>query len=350
MAWGVRHARLPPLMKQITIVGGGLAGLSLAVALRQRQVPVTVLEAGHYPRHRVCGEFLSGVSIGTLEYLGIRDLLDDAKRHRTIRWCEGGRMMHCETLPEAAWGISRFVFDDRLKRRVESLGGEVRIQVRAQPEPEEGLVWAAGRKPCAGPWIGLKAHVRGLTMSADLEMHTGHNGYTGITGVEDDWLNVCGLFRVDHTLQAKGSDILPAYLEAGGNPQLAESLRQASWREGSFSAIAGFALGYQSPVPGLLRLGDAESVIPPFTGNGMTMALQAAESACGPMVAWAAGHLTWQAAVHTVKSDLTRRFKRRLAVARFLHRFLFDDTGRSLLHSLSSAHLLPFRPIHALVR
>jgi 2-polyprenyl-6-methoxyphenol hydroxylase-like FAD-dependent oxidoreductase len=158
------------------------------------------------------------------------------------------------------------------------------------------------------------------------------------------------LFRVDHTLDAKGSAIFPAYLEAGGNPQLAASLRQAQWREGSFSAVAGFALGHQSLVPGLLRLGDAESVIPPFTGNGMTMALQSAESACGPMVAWAVGDLTWQAAVSTVRTDLTRRFKRRLAVARFLHRILFDDTGRSLLHALSSAHLLPFRPIHALVR
>ena len=46
--------------KGITIVGGGLAGLTLGIALRQQQVPVTVWEAGRYPRHRVCGEFISG--------------------------------------------------------------------------------------------------------------------------------------------------------------------------------------------------------------------------------------------------------------------------------------------------
>ena len=35
------------------VVGGGLAGLTLGVALRQRDVPVTLCEAGSYPRQRV---------------------------------------------------------------------------------------------------------------------------------------------------------------------------------------------------------------------------------------------------------------------------------------------------------
>lgn len=338
------------LMKEITIAGGGLAGLSLAVSLRRRGVPVTVLEAGHYPRHRVCGEFISGVSAETLGFLGIRDLFDDAKLHRSLCWHEGGRILHRDTLPQPALGISRFMLDERLRQRLETLGGEVKTGVRVRPVPAEGLVWAAGRRPRAGPWIGLKAHLRGFPMSADLEMHSGGNGYAGLAGVEDGWINVCGLFRVDPSLEAKGSDLLPAYLESGGNERLAEILRQGEWRENSFSAVAGFELGRQAVEPGLLCLGDAESMIPPFTGNGMSMAFQAAESASLPIVAWASGNLDWQAAVNAVRAALNRRFRRRLAVAAAFHRILFDAAGRSFMQSLSAARLLPFKPMLSLVR
>lgn len=350
MARSEPRARLAGLIKEITIAGGGLAGLSLAVALRGRGVPVTVLEAGRYPRHRVCGEFISGVSNETLEFLGIRDLFGDARRHRTLCWQEGGHLIHRDVLPEPALGISRYVLDERLRRRFEELGGVLQTGVRARPVAVEGLVWAAGRRPRTGPWIGLKAHVRGLPMSADLEMHAGRNGYAGLAGVEDGWVNVCGLFRIDPNLAATGEALLPAYLESGGNERLAAMLRQAEWRQDSFSAVAGFELGKQPVLPGLPCMGDAESMIPPFTGNGMSMAFQSAECACGPIISWASGDLAWQAAVNTLRGSLARRFRRRLAVARVLHRVLFDPTGRSILHSLSSVRLLPFRPMLSLVR
>jgi flavin-dependent dehydrogenase len=338
------------LMKEITIAGGGLAGLSLAAALRSRGVPVSVMEAGFYPRHRVCGEFISGVSEETLEFLGIRDLFADARIHRSLCWYDGGHEIHRGRLPEPALGISRFVLDGRLKSRVEELGGTVRTGTRVRPVAAEGLVWAAGRRPRPGPWIGLKAHLRGLPVSADLEMHAGSNGYAGIAGVEDGWQNVCGLFRLDRALAGEGRDLLPAYLEAGGNGRLAALLRRAEWRKDSFSAVAGFELGRQQLVPGLPCVGDAESMIPPFTGNGMSMVFQAAEMACGPLVSWASGGLAWQAAVNRIRSVLQRRFRRRLAAARALHSVLLDDSGRALLHSLSAARLLPFRLALPLVR
>ena len=58
-------------LKPITIVGGGLAGLTLGIGLRQQGVPVTVWEAGQYPRHRVCGEFISGCGQNVLARLGL---------------------------------------------------------------------------------------------------------------------------------------------------------------------------------------------------------------------------------------------------------------------------------------
>jgi flavin-dependent dehydrogenase len=342
--------RISHLKQEITIAGGGLAGLALACALRRRDVPVTVLEAGNYPRHRVCGEFISGVSPETLATLGIEGLFEDALHHRSLAWYEKGRIIHRDRLKEPALGISRFRLDERLRHQAESSGGVIQTGVRARPDPRDGFVWTAGRRPRKGQWLGLKAHVKIPSKSADLEMHAGENGYAGLAGVEDGWTNVCGLFKIDPTLPASGSDLLPAYLKAGGNHELAATLRACEWRAGSFSAVAGFELGRQIPVSGLLALGDAESMIPPFTGNGMSMAFQAAECAIQPLLAWSQGNQSWQDTANTVRNAVTRRFRRRLAVAGSLHPVLLGSGGRSLLQSLANARLLPFQPMLALIR
>lgn len=350
MAGSATRVSLACLKQEITIAGGGLAGLSLASALKLRGIPVTVLEAGSYPRHRVCGEFISGVSMGTLEALGIADLFADALRHRSLGWYEGERLLHQDHFKDPALGISRYLLDERLREHATTLGVRVLEKVRARPEPRAGLVWTAGRRPRTGPWIGLKTHVRGLGKSADLEMHAGGNGYVGLAGVEEGWTNVCGLFRIDKTLAASGPELLPAYIEAGGNLGLAAALRAAEWRPGAFSAVAGFELGRQATLPGLLALGDAESMIPPFTGNGMSMAFQAAECAIEPLADWSRGEISWQETTNIVRAALRRKFKRRLAVAGLLHPVLLGSGGRSMLQSLATARMLPFQPMLSLIR
>lgn len=340
---------LARLKRTVTIAGGGLAGLSLAIALRARGLGVSVIEAGNYPRHRVCGEFISGVTQETLRALGIADLFDDARRHISLAWHDRGRCFLRSQLPVPALGVSRFVLDARLRDRFMALGGELQTGTRARPEPADGFVWAAGRRPRPGRWIGLKAHVR-LATTTDLEMHSGINGYAGLAGVEDGWTNVCGLFLLDREIRAKGADLLPAYLEAGGNAQLASSLRAAEWREGSFSSVAGFELGQQTVIPGLLCLGDAESMIPPFTGNGMSMAFQAAECAIEPLARWADGRQSWPETHHEIHSRLRHGFRRRLAMAALLHRALLHSGIRSAFGSLAECGLLPFQKLLPLVR
>src|SRR5260370_7249873 len=55
----------------LVIVGGGLAGCAAAITL-MRSVPqarVLVLERGFYPRHKVCGEFVSPEGCAALDKL-----------------------------------------------------------------------------------------------------------------------------------------------------------------------------------------------------------------------------------------------------------------------------------------
>ena len=57
----------------LIIIGGGPAGTSAAISAARAGASVLLLERGRFPRHKVCGEFVSAESLGLLD-----DLLDRA--------------------------------------------------------------------------------------------------------------------------------------------------------------------------------------------------------------------------------------------------------------------------------
>jgi len=132
----------------VTIVGGGLAGLTLGIALRQREVPVRVHEAGHYPRHRVCGEFISGHGQATLERLGLRGMLETAgaMAARTIAFFSANRSTGPRLLPAAGICLSRSILDALLAARFRDLGGVLVEGGRDNRGFGEGVVRATGRR------------------------------------------------------------------------------------------------------------------------------------------------------------------------------------------------------------
>ena len=120
-------------MKPITIVGGGLAGLTLGIGLRQRGVPAALWEAGHYPRHRVCGEFICGRGQETLARLGLRDLLERAGAvgADTAAFFSATQSTGPRPLPSRAICLSRFTLDATLAEKFRELGGELRWKANA---------------------------------------------------------------------------------------------------------------------------------------------------------------------------------------------------------------------------
>ncbi len=254
-------------------------------------------------------------------------------------------MLRRNVLPAPALAISRYLLDDRLQQAAAAAGVEIHPRSRQKPEPNEpGHVWAAGRKPVNGRWIGLKAHIHGIGTTAHLEMHSGPTGYLGITPIESGWNNACGIFKMDRTISARHQDLLPAYLRRNGNNQLAARIETATWKPDSFTAVAGFELGLQPPSPGLLSLGDSHAIIPPFTGNGMTMAFQSAQIALPHLIAYARHDTGWTAACSSIEKSLHRTFVTRLTAAELLHPLLFHPAARPLLRHA------PLSPILSLVR
>jgi menaquinone-9 beta-reductase len=317
----------------ITIIGGGLAGLALGIGLRHDNVPVTIWEAGSYPRHKVCGEFISGRGQAVLRRLGLEQSLmaAGAEWARTAGFYVRGAPALRPRLPEPALCLSRFILDRVLAEEFTRAGGELRARQRWKGNFDaSGVVRANGHRnePVVDGWrwFGLKAHAQRVELEADLELHLFDHGYVGLCRLREA-VNVCGLFRS----RQPAPDLRQHWREWLMGPKdsaLRTRLQDAEFDEESFRAVAGLCLQPRRADPQTeLALGDALTMIPPATGNGMSMALEAAELARAPLGRYSRGESSWEEARQFVANAADRCFADRLQFASRLQRMLFQPAG-----------------------
>ena len=327
-----------PAINPITIVGGGLAGLALGIGLRQHSVPVLIREAGDYPRHRVCGEFISGQGQSALRNLNLLELFHNAGARvaSTSAFFSASKSFPVRALPQPAICLSRFVLDDLLAKKFLHSGGEMVRGLRWQEgELGAGVVRASGRRSRAVEngwrWFGLKAHAQKVNLSADLEMHLVPQGYVGLCRLKNGETNVCGLFRRRKDEPNVSQGIVERLRDKAGSI-LHERLKFAVWDEQSICAVGGLSLS-----PRCVRtldeccIGDALTMIPPITGNGMSMAFESAEIALLPLVAYSKGEISWEAARQAINERCDLHFARRLRVAKWLQRGLFQPWFQTMV-------------------
>jgi len=72
-------------------------------------------------------------------------------------------------------------------------------------------------------------------------------------------------------------------------------------------------------------------MISPVTGNGMSMALEAAKLAVPLLAAYSRGELSWPTAQARVANDCNRQFARRLRWSWLFHRALFHSAWQGAL-------------------
>jgi 2-polyprenyl-6-methoxyphenol hydroxylase-like FAD-dependent oxidoreductase len=314
--------------KSVTIIGGGLAGLTLGIGLRQRGIPVTLWEAGSYPRHRACGEFISGAGREVLARLRLLDRLMKAGREAvTAMLVSENAQGPVRSIDPPALCLSRYAMDALLARHFRSVGGELREGQRWQGPPTEGVVRASGRpaQPHQAGWIwfGLKVHARNVPLGADLELHGRKNGYVGLCRLPDGETNICGLFRRRVSREVRPQNWRDL-LRGAPDTVLYQRMRTADFDERSFCSVAGLGLLPQrASALAECCIGDALTMIPPATGNGMSMAFEAAELAIDPLSKYSCGALAWSDAQQTIARACDRRFARRLTWARCLQNLIF---------------------------
>ena len=266
----------------IRILGAGPAGSAAAIAALSESAAVRLFEKSTFPRHKVCGEFLSPGVARILEALGVwQDFL--GLRPARIRRCvlHLGPRAKQWTLAECAYGLSRYQLDRLLFDRAVLLGAEVdrdpgagqRLAREPVRDGEAPIVIATGRRAVASRGnrlFGFKAHFEGPVNDA-VELFFFEDCYVGVSAVEDGITNVCGI-APESTLRR--FSFQPGELLARWQPlgeRLAPLTRNMRWL--TTGPLLFSRSGYDQPQPGMYPAGDALGFVDPFTGTGMLNAL-----------------------------------------------------------------------------
>jgi len=291
-------------MHDLIVIGAGPAGSSAAITARRAGAQVLLLERGHFPRNKVCGEFVSAESLQLLSVLlqsGDLDLLERAPRIDRARIFSDGVTVTTRLTPPAA-SIARFDLDAALWKAAGGCGVERRDRTSVQSITGTGpftVATAAGETLVARAvinatgrwsnltaaarvndmperkWIGVKAHFADLNPSPTVDLYFFEGGYCGMQPVplygqpDDDRINVCAMVRADVASSLEG------VFEQ--NPELYK--RSRSWsRLTDTVSTAPLFFSEAVPVDGAILLcGDAAGFVDPFVGDGISLALRSGE-------------------------------------------------------------------------
>lgn len=298
------------LFREVIVIGAGIAGSSCALQLARQGFQTLVLDRAQFPRHKTCGEFLSPEAREMLDYLDVHIHAHAPEpshmSHARIILPDGGKIE--APLPGKAIGISRYHLDRLLHAQLSDVGAEIvtgtvqtirrlgpeRYEVTVRQGPEEvryeakAVIGAYGTKQPKNSsgsdsfrdstvYVGVKSHYSGIDIPDRVELYFNGGGYVGISPIEEGRVNIAALLPLQ-AVRGSGTsvpDILSA--AAQGNASLADRLAQGVPINGTQVSVAPLRVSVQpQPWSDFPHVGDALMMIPPLSGDGMSIALRSA--------------------------------------------------------------------------
>ncbi len=356
---------------QVIIIGGGLAGLVNAIHLSKNGIRVLLIEKNEYPRHKVCGEYISNEVLPYLQYLGI-DPFDfgavDINRFElsTIK----GKTIKTD-LPLGGFGISRYALDDILYKRAISLGASVacdsvtnitffdkedrfKINCKSGTEYETEIVIGAYGKRSnldvslnrsfikgKSPYLGVKAHYKGAFPSDLVALHNFEGGYCGVSKVENDHINIC--YLADYSTFKKFKDIQTFEEEViTKNPNLKEIFNNCTPVFDKPLTISQVSFLPKATIENhILMSGDSAGMIHPLCGNGMGMAIHSGLLLSQSILEFKEGKIKSREIMEaTYAKAWNKTFSKRLFAGKLFNSFFGRD--KVLGFGLNALTLVPF--------
>lgn len=353
----------------VLIIGGGLAGLSAAIHLRKHDVKVVVIEKNDYPKHKVCGEYISNEVLPYLNYLDVDVFALGATKISKLEVSTANNNRITTNLPLGGFGISRFTLDHALYFKAKENEAMVvqdtvmdmqfsddvfKVNTKASGQyVSKVVVGAYGKRTNLdanlnrkfiknkSPFLAIKTHVKGEFPDDVVALHNFEGGYCGVSKVENDYINVC--YITDFKSFKKYKDIDEFQRKVLFKNDYLKSIFEMSLPvfETPIS-ISQISFESKSPVEQhILMCGDSAGMIHPLCGNGMSMAIRSAQIVSDLIV-------TYLQKENGLRSELennyekawNKAFKNRLRVGHIVAKLFNNGTMAEL--SLSALKLMPF--------
>jgi len=312
------------------VVGAGPAGAVTALLLARAGWQIALIDAAHFPRQKVCGEYLSSAAWQLLDDLGLGNLRGQAVELSAMCLDVAGGRRATLDFPSplrAPASLSRYLFDAALVAAARAAGVDVfegyRVkQVLSADGAVTGveaidadhpralrtfrapiIVAADGRRSSIvrdtgsitrgrSGLVGFKAHADGpmpAGSESTLVMHSLPDGYIGVCPVERGRINVCGVMPRQRLRASRGNlaQALGSWIAESGT---AQSYLDIDREREAWHTMPEVTIQRSYPrAAGVLYVGDAMGTIEPLTGQGMTMALASARLAASHLLS-GAGH------------------------------------------------------------
>jgi flavin-dependent dehydrogenase len=305
------------LQDEVLILGGGVAGCAASIALARKGRRVRLIEREPTPRHKVCGEFLSGEALEDLHALGIDVASLGAVPIDYVRLAAARHAAEAP-LPFPAASLTRKALDTAIIAAAMATGVRVKrgrgVQSLSrapgnlwQATLDDGTTYeaptaflATGKHDLRGharpkdplQWVAFKMYYRlsaaqaaDLADASELTLYSG--GYGGIQPVEDGITNFCCVVQRRYFARAglRWEGLLAKMQQ--DCPHLAMRLNGAESLLDKPITITHIPYGYirRTTEDGLYCIGDQAAVIPSFTGDGISIALHTARRAAAAYLA-----------------------------------------------------------------
>lgn len=357
---------------KVVIAGAGPAGSSLAIRLADAGREVCLIEKARFPRHKLCGEFLSPECLGHFRELGVLGRMEAAGGNlikKTVFYSMRGASAEVPSewfgsSGGVALGLSRAEMDHRLLEAAQRAGAEIlegtsvsglvikngrlsALETRKDDGTRETLegeifVDATGRqrtlarqavresgriRPRRSSLVGFKAHFSGIEMETGrCEIYFFPGGYGGLNYVEGGFANHCFLMSSEEAREFGGDADAITKALIFRNPRARQTL-EAAERQMDWLAVAvdGFGARELNPLSNLFAVGDSAAFIDPFTGSGMLMALESSELLSEAIQLNDTGALA-----ETYARSHAKKFRARLRLCSLMRRLSFSPRMASM--------------------